>query len=93
MKEADSRIEKGAGVSASTSIMLMALEMNRGTTTGSPGSVGRDGATTSTYSSETKSRNEAWTRCQEPVAPLTGAILQFAVPSSSIPDAKNSCVS
>ncbi len=35
MKEADRRLENSAGISASTYIVLMALEMNRGTMTGS----------------------------------------------------------
>ncbi len=35
MKEADRSLEKSAGVSASTHIVLMSLEMNRGTMTGS----------------------------------------------------------
>ncbi len=35
MKEADRRLEKSAGVSASTYIVLMSLEMNRGTIAGS----------------------------------------------------------
>ncbi len=35
LKEADQRLEKMAGLSASTYIVLMALKMNRGTMTGS----------------------------------------------------------